>query len=94
MKEQIKQIIDSYGMFHNPKKLEECAEEVAALETQALKEQMERVIGVIDKSYLYLKSVCLAAEDNGELARGYDIAMNEALSQLATLKAELEGENG
>lgn len=49
---------------------------------------------MIDKSYLYLKSVCLAAEDNGELARGYDIAMNEALSQLATLKAELEGENG
>jgi DNA-binding transcriptional MerR regulator len=42
-KEQIKQAIDSYGMFHNPKKLEECAEEVAALVNQALKEQLARI---------------------------------------------------
>lgn len=54
---------------------------------------MERVIERIDKSYLYLKSVCLAAGDDGELAKGYDLAMNEALSELVALKAELEGEN-
>ena len=63
-------------------------------EANALKEQRERVIEKIDKSYLYLRSVCLFTQDDGELARGYDLAMNEALLQLAALKAELERENG
>ena len=61
-------------------------------EANALKEQRERIQDKIDKSYLYLRSLCLAPEDDGDLARGYDIAMNEALSELATLKAELGGE--
>lgn len=60
-------------------------------ETLALKEQMEMVIVVIEKSWLYVKSVSLAAEDDKEYARGYDLAMNVALSELVNLKAELEG---
>ena len=63
-------------------------------EAQALKEQMERVIKKIYKSYSYLRCLCLAAEDGSEKAKGYDLAMNEALSELVNLKAELEGENG
>ena len=62
-------------------------------EANALKEQRERIQDKIDKSYLYLRSLCLAPEDDGDLARGYDLAMNEALSQLAALKAELEERN-
>ena len=61
-------------------------------EANALKEQRERIQDKIDKSYLYLKSLCLAAEDDGEFARGYDLAMNEALSQLVNLKSQLESE--
>jgi len=60
-------------------------------EANALKEQMERIQDKIDKSYLYLRSLCPAGIDNGELARGYDIAMNEALSELVNLKSQLEG---
>jgi hypothetical protein len=62
--------------------------------SEALKEQMERVIKKIYKSYSYLRCLCLAAEDGSEKAKGYDLAMNEALSELVALKAELEGENG
>ena len=60
--------------------------------SEALKEQMERVIKKIYKSYSYLRSLCLFTQDDGELARGYDLAMNEALSELVALKSELEGE--
>ena len=63
-------------------------------EANALKEQMERVIKKIYKSYSYLRCLCLAAEDGSEKAKGYDLAMNEALSELVNLKTELEGENG
>lgn len=62
--------------------------------TEALKEQRERVIKKIYKSYSYLRCLCLAAEDGSEKAKGYDLAMNEALSELVNLKAELAGENG
>ncbi len=86
---------DGYSTCSKFQDLTELAQAQHALDQQhealALKEQMERVIKKIYKSYSYLRCLCLAAEDGSEKAKGYDLAMNEALSELVNLKAELEG---
>lgn len=79
IKEQVKQAIDSYGMFHNPKKLEECASEIHTLYLQKVNE-------VIDKAAEFHKGALREGSEYYELHRA-------VISALNNIKAELEGEN-
>lgn len=97
LKEQIKNVIYSYGVFHNSKKLEECAEEVYSLlapcelltrdEIVAAKQD---ALGLIDKSLTYLKSLT-PYSNNEDFVRGFDNALNEALSELQMLQIRIGG---
>ena len=145
MKEQVKEIIDSYGMFYNPKKLEECAEEVVALfpqgegglleereiadlidvatdrdykgtgcivstidvepllkaqhaldqhhEAQVLKEQMERVIGIVIDSFYGHRNYAREAPEGVNWKEFLFSTLDHMENELvATLKAELDSE--
>lgn len=104
LKEQIKNVIYSYGVFHNSKKLEECAEEVYSLlapcelltrdeivEAHTPSEAAKQdALGLIDKSLTYLKSLT-PYSNNADFIRGFDNALNEALSELQMLQIRIGG---